>query len=128
MNNVTRYKGMTVGALTDCVLLSDFDAVQQLLADAQALLVEARDHIRPTAVLNPTSALAALKQRIDHALLYLPASSPIDRVEGCADAAWLLYDAGFYEQHGVLVMPAEVIIRKAVSYAGYRPEQQVQQP
>lgn len=128
MSNVTRYKGMTVGALSDCVLASDFDAVQKLLTEAQTLLAEARNHIRPFAVLAPESDFAKVKGRIDTALLYLPLVEPINRVEGCADAAWLFYDRGLGGEHYLLVMHPERILSKAAQYAGYKPQEQVQQP
>lgn len=90
------------------------------LRDAQALLADLRDHIRPAAVMNPSAEAAALKIRIDAALLHLPAPIPAARIPGCADAAWLIYDKGLYGQHGVLVMPGATIISKATSYAGYK--------
>lgn len=85
------------------------------------LLRDARDLVRPSAVLSPVGEFARVKTRLDAALLHYPAPSQPVRILGLADAAWLLYDKGFYGQHAVLAMDAATILQKATSYAGYKP-------
>lgn len=95
------------------------DELQSKLSEAQELLVDARNLVRSMAVLSPAGEFAQFKTKVDKALLHLP-SPVVKRVEGCADAAWLLYDSNLYGQHGVLVMDVATIFSKATSYAGYK--------
>ena len=94
---------------------------EQRNAELVELLRATRELVRPSAVLSPSGEFAHLKTRMDTALLPYPAPIQPARILGCADAAWLLYDGGFYGQHGVLVMPSSTILQKATSYAGYIP-------
>lgn len=86
------------------------------------LLRETRELIRPSAVLQLAGEYVALKSKIDAALLDLPSPPPAERVPGCADAAWALVDKNLYGEYGVLVMPPDLIIQKATSYAGFKLE------
>lgn len=86
------------------------------------LLRETRELIRPSAVMGIGSEWSALKSKIDAALLDLPSPPPAERVPGCADAALALLEKNLYGQYGVLVMPPDLIIQKATSYAGFKQE------
>jgi len=100
-------------------LAAERDQLQSKLAELQELLIEARNVVRSTAVLLPDSSFAPFKTKVDKVLLHLP-SPAVDRIAGCADAAWLLYDRRLYGQHGLLVMDVATIFSKATSYAGYK--------
>lgn len=99
----------------------EIDQLRERVAELEALCVDSREAVRVESVLWPKSAVGLLKPRLDKVLLGVPMPASAPRRPGCADAAWLLYDSGLYGQHGVHVMPSEIIIRKATSYAGYKP-------
>lgn len=107
----------------------DFDLIDQLKArcdELERLCIDSREAIRVDAVLWPKSTVGQLKPRLDKALLSVAMPASASRVPGCADAAWLLYDSGLYDQHGIHVMPCATIIGKATAYVGYKPAESEQ--
>lgn len=61
--DITVYKGMTVGSLSDCVLLSDHEAAMQSLVAENELFRSALTEIRQTSVVHRYAVLSAIGMR-----------------------------------------------------------------